>query len=108
MITGRSQEDDINAQAAAARALEMAFLKKKQVEKEMAEEEEEEEEAVPIPAKRQSVKRASEAETGRAAVSPMEYKTVAPPGSGSGPAISFTDFSSSGTDYSGLGRAGPV
>ena len=46
----------------------------------------------------------------------VEYKSVAPKGSGTGtggsagtggPAISFVDFSSSGTDYSRLAKAGP-
>ena len=40
VITGRSQEDDLNAQKAAARALEMAFLRKKEVAKEEKEEKE--------------------------------------------------------------------
>ena len=71
VITGRSQEDDLNAQKAAARALEMAFLRKKEVakeekeEKEVVEEVEEVEEAVPIPAKRQSVKKANGGESVR-------------------------------------------
>ena len=68
VITGRSQEDDLNAQKAAARALEMAFLRKKEVAKEEKEEKEvveEVEEAVPIPAKRQSVKKANGGESVR-------------------------------------------
>ena len=71
VITGRSQEDDLNAQKAAARALEMAFLRKKEVakeekeEKEVVDEVEEVEEAVPIPAKRQSVKKADGGESVR-------------------------------------------
>ena len=71
VITGRSQEDDLNAQMAAARALEMAFLRKKEVakeekeEKEVVDEVEEVEEAVPIPAKRQSVKKADGGESVR-------------------------------------------
>ena len=71
VITGRSQEDDLNAQKAAARALEMAFLRKKEVakeekeEKEVVDEVEEVEEAVPIPAKRQSVKKAHGGESVR-------------------------------------------
>ena len=71
VITGRSQEDDLNAQKAAARALEMAFLRKKEVAKEEkevvdeVEEVEEVEEAVPIPAKRQSVKKANGGESVR-------------------------------------------
>ena len=71
VITGRSQEDDLNAQKAAARALEMAFLRKKEVakeekeEKEVVDDVEEVEEAVPIPAKRQSVKKANGGESVR-------------------------------------------
>ena len=72
MITGRTQEDDVKAQKAAARALEMAFLKKKERENEEAKtseperepEPEPEPEPVPVPAKRQSVRKAAE-ESGR-------------------------------------------
>ena len=65
MITGRTQEDDVRAQKAAARALEMAFLKKKERENEEAKTSEPEPDVavadpVPIPAKRQSVRKAEE------------------------------------------------
>ena len=80
MITGRTEEDDIKAKKAAAAALEMAFLKKKQLEKEETvraeeksmeeetvreKEESMEEEPLPIPAKRQSIKRPDMEEDGR-------------------------------------------
>ena len=66
MITGRTQEDDVKAQKAAARALEMAFLKKKERENEEAKTSEPlpDVDPVPIPAKRQSVRKAGE-ESGR-------------------------------------------
>ena len=69
MITGRTQEDDVRAQKAAARALEMAFLKKKDRENEEAKTSEPFPDVavadpVPIPAKRQSVRKAGE-ESGR-------------------------------------------
>ena len=69
LITGRTEEDDVKAQKAAARAIEMAFLKKKQLEndEEMKKSEPESvlEESAPIPAKRQSVKKANEEDGGR-------------------------------------------
>ena len=110
LITGRTQEDDERAQKAAAMALETAFLKKKQLELEKSAGEE----PAPIPAKRQSVKKAAEveveveAEDVRSRESPVEYKTVGGAGGGTGPAICLTDFASSGTDYSRLARAGTV
>ena len=108
LITGRTQEDDVRAQKAAAMALETAFLKKKQLELEKSAGEE----PAPIPAKRQSVKKAAEVEVEAEAVrsreSPVEYKTVGGAGGGTGPAICLTDFASSGTDYSRLARAGTV
>ena len=69
MITARTEEDNVKAQKAAARALEMAFLKKKERENEKAKTSEPEPKAdvadpVPIPAKRQSVRKAEE-EDGR-------------------------------------------
>ena len=69
MTSGRTKEDDVKAQKAAARALEMAFLKKKERENEEAKTSEPEPavvvaDPVPIPAKRQSVRKAGE-ESGR-------------------------------------------
>ena len=65
MITARTEEDNVKAQKAAARALEMAFLKKKEREYEEAKTSEPEPDVdvadpVPIPAKRQSVRKAEE------------------------------------------------
>ena len=70
MITGRTQEDDVKAQKAAARALEMAFLKKKERENHEAKISEPEPpvaeaESVPVPAKRQSVRKVAEEKEGR-------------------------------------------
>ena len=69
ITTARTQEDNVKAQKAAARALEMAFLKKKNRENEEAKTSEPEPvvdvaDPVPIPAKRQSVRKAGE-ESGR-------------------------------------------
>lgn len=79
MITGRTPEDDVKAQKAAARALEMAFLKKKERQNEeiktskpepVPEPEPEptadisESDPAPVPAKRQSVRKGGE-ESGR-------------------------------------------
>ena len=69
MITARTEEDNVKAQKAAARALEMAFLKKKERQIEEAKPSEPEPaeavtEPVPVPAKRQSVRKAAE-ESGR-------------------------------------------
>ena len=65
MITGRTPEDDVKAQKAAAKAIEMAFLKKKERQNEGAKTSEPEPtaaaaEPVPVPAKRQSVRKAVE------------------------------------------------
>ena len=72
MITGRTPEDDVKAQKAAARALEMAFLKKKERQHEEVKTSEPEPEPepepadvsesdpVPVPAKRQSVRKGGE------------------------------------------------
>ena len=70
MITGRTPEDDVKAQKAAARAIEMAFLKKKERQNEETKTSEPEPpvagaEPVPVPAKRQSVRKAAEEESGR-------------------------------------------
>ena len=70
MITGRTQEDDVKAQKAAARALEMAFLKKKERANEEAKTSEPEPpvagaDSVPVPAKRQSVRKVAEEREGR-------------------------------------------
>ena len=72
MITGRTPEDDVKAQKAAARALEMAFLKKKERANEEAKTSEPEPpvadaeaDSVPVPAKRQSVRKVAEEREGR-------------------------------------------
>lgn len=94
-------DDEAEAQKAAVKAIELAFMKKKERTVEPAPEAHND---VPVPAARQSVARQQSF-----TLSTTEYKQVAKTQSMSGaPNISFSDFSSSGTNYSNLTKSGPI
>jgi len=104
VITSRTKEDDDEAQKAAVKAIEIAFMKKK-----ASQEKEEtivksppvETETPPVPASRQSIRKK------QTPSSSVEYKEVKKTSSGTGgPNITFVNVNNSQTDYSKLTKIG--